>query len=101
MVCLRPIGAFGGEVKYFVSFCFRGEFGSLNSYDICICVVNTQFELPEFVFNGIYVDLGYNEIYLTFTAGSVCLCGVCSHVVVLGMSVRLSWYIMWWFRWLQ
>ena len=30
----------------------------------------------------------YNEISLTFTAGPVCLCGVCSYVVVLGLSVR-------------
>ena len=28
-------------------------------------------------------------MYLTFTAGSVFLCGVRSHVVVLGLSVRL------------
>ena len=32
----------------------------------------------------------YDEISLTFTAGSVCLCGVCSPVVVLGVFVRLS-----------
>ena len=42
----------------------------------------------------VYVDLKYNEIYPTFTAGYVCLCGVCSHVVVLGLSGRLSWYPM-------
>ena len=30
-----------------------------------------------------------------FTVGYVCLCGVCRHVVVLGLSVRLSWYPMW------
>ena len=45
--------------------------------------------------NSVYVDLKYNEIYLTFTAGSECLCGMCSHVVVLGLSVRLSRYAMW------
>ena len=28
--------------------------------------------------------------FLTFTAGFVCMCGVCSPVVVLGLSVRLS-----------
>ena len=29
--CLvHPIGAQGGEVMYFVSFCFRGELGYLN-----------------------------------------------------------------------
>ena len=27
---------------------------------------------------------------MTFTAGSVCLCGVSRHVVVLGLFVRLS-----------
>ena len=43
-----------------------------------MCVVNKQFELLEFVFESVYVDLQYDEIYLTFTAGSVCLCGVCS-----------------------
>ena len=36
-----------------------------------------------------------DEISLTFTAGSVCLCGVCSPVVVLRMSVTLSWYPLW------
>ena len=55
-----------------------------------MCVVNKQFELLEFVFDPIYVDLQYDEISLTFTAGSGCLCGVCSPVVVLGLSVRLS-----------
>ena len=48
-----------------------------------MCVVNKQFELREFVFDSIYVKLQYDEIYLTFTAG----------------SVRLSWYPMW-MKWL-
>ena len=51
-----------------------------------------DIELLEFVFESVYVDLQYDEISLTFTAGSVCLCGVCSPVVVLGLAVRLSWY---------
>ena len=38
-----------------------------------MCVANTQFELLEFVFDSVYVDLQY-EISLTFTAGSVSLC---------------------------
>ena len=59
-----------------------------------MCVVNKQFELLELFFESVYVDLQYDEISLTFTAGSVCLCGVCSHVKVLGLSVRLSWYPM-------
>ena len=36
-----------------------------------MCVVNKQFELLEFVFESVYVDLQYDEISLTFTAGSV------------------------------
>ena len=59
-----------------------------------MCVVNTQFELLEFVLDSIHVDLQYDEISLTFTAGSVSLCCDCSHVVVFSLSVRLSWYPM-------
>ena len=55
---------------YFWCFGFRGELGFLNCDDVCMCVVNKQFELLEFV--------------------SVCLCGVSSPVVVLGLFVRLS-----------
>ena len=88
---MQHIGAHGGEVVHFGSFCFRGELGFLNCDDICICVVNKQFELIEFVFDFVYVDLQYVEISLTFTAGYVCLCGVCSHVVFFGLSLRLSW----------
>ena len=55
-------------------------------------VVNKQFEILEYVFDSVYVDLQYDDISLTFTAGSVlCLCGVCSPVIILGLSVRLSW----------
>ena len=90
---------------------YRGEL----SGDVCMCVVNKQFELLEFVFDSVYVDLQYDEIsltftagyvdlqydeiYLTFTAGYVSLCCVCGHVVVFGLSVSLSWYPMW-MRWL-
>ena len=89
--CLvRHIGAHGGEAMYFGSFCFRGEIGFLNCDDICMCVVNKQFELLEFVFDSVYVELKYNVISQTFTAGSVCLCGVGA----LALSVRLSWYPM-------
>ena len=75
--------------------CFRGDHGVLNCNDICMYVANRQFELLEFVFDSIYVDLQYDEIYFTFTDGSVSLCCVCSHVAVFGLSVRLSWYPMW------
>ena len=57
---------------YFWCFGFRGELGFLNCDDVCMCVVNKQFELLEFV------------------SGPVCLCGVSSPVVVLGLFVRLS-----------
>ena len=67
---------------YFGCFDFRG--GLLNCDDVCMCVVNKQF------LESVYVDLQYDEISLTFTAGSMCLCGVSSHVVVLGLFVRLS-----------
>ena len=98
--CLvQPVGTHGGEVMYFGCAYFRGELGFLNCDDIRMCVVNKQFGRLEFVFDSVYVDLQYDEIYLTFTAGSVSLCCVCGHVVVSGMSVRLSVYPMW-MRWL-
>ena len=59
--------------------------GFLNCDDVCMCVVNKQFELLEFVSESVYVDLQYGEISLTFTAGPVCLCDVSSPVVVLGL----------------
>ena len=98
--CLvQPIGSHCCEVMYFGYFGFRGELGFLNCDDVCMCVVNTPFGLLEFVFDSVYVDLQYDEISLTFTAGSVSLCCVCSHVVVFGLSVScLSWYPMW-MRW--
>ena len=59
------------EVIYFCCFGFRGELTFLNCNDICMCVVNKQFELLEFVFDSVYVDLQYDEISLTFTTGYV------------------------------
>ena len=47
--------------------------------------MNKQFEFLEFVSESVNVDLQYDEISLTSTAGSVCLCGVSSPVVVLGL----------------
>ena len=44
--CLvKSIGMYGGEVMYFVCFCFRSELGFLNCDDICMWVVNKQFQL--------------------------------------------------------
>ena len=64
----------------------------------CMCVLNKQFELLDVVFDSVYVDLQYDEISFTLTAGSVSLYYVCGHVVVFGVSVRLQWYPMW-MRW--
>ena len=73
--CLvQPFVAHCCEVMYFGCFKFSGELGFLNCDDICMCVVNKQFKLIEFVFE---------YVYLTYTAGSVCSCGVCSPVVVI------------------
>ena len=83
---------------YFGGVCFRGELDFLNCQDICVCVLNEQFELLEFVFYSVSVDLQYDAISLTFTAVFVSLCCVCSHVIVFGLSVSLLWYprLMWW-----
>ena len=63
---LQPIGTHGGEVMYFGCVRFRCELGFLNCGDICMCVMNKQFELLEFVFDYVYVGLQYDEISLTF-----------------------------------
>ena len=52
-----------------------------------MCVVNKQFELLNFFFDSVYVDLQYDEISLTFTAGSVSLC--CVPVLCLWSRGRL------------
>ena len=56
---------------YFGCFGFRGELGFLNCDDVCMCVVNKQCELLEFIFYSVYDDLQYDEISLPFTAGCV------------------------------
>ena len=92
---------------YFLCFGFRGELGFLNCDDVCMCVVNKQFELLEFVSESVYVDLQYDEISLTFTAGPVCLCGVSSPwsvcevvvvppYVVLAVTVIHVLLCVWW-----
>ena len=77
-LCILGVLAFGVSLVF------------LNCDDVCMCVVNKQFELLEFVSESVYVDLQYDVNSLTFTAGPVCLCGVSSPVVVLGLFVRLS-----------
>ena len=61
---------------YFGCVCFKSELGFLNWDDICMCVVNKQLELLEFVFDSVYVDLQYDEIYLIFLLLGLCPCVV-------------------------
>ena len=77
---MQPIATHGVNVMYFGCVCLKGELGFLNCDDICMCVVNKQLELLEFVFYSVYIDLQYDEISLTFTAESVSLCCVCGRV---------------------
>ena len=73
--CLvQHIDSHGSEVMKLGCVCFRGELGFLNCDDICMCVVNKQFEFLEFVFESVYVDLQYDEIYLTFFLMDLCPC---------------------------
>ena len=51
-----------------------------------MCVVNKQFELSPFMLTCSMMRSFHDR----FTAGPVCLCGVSSLVVVLGLFVRLS-----------
>ena len=58
---------------YFGCFDFRGEIGFLNCDDVCMCVVDKQFELLKFVFktlcevNAKIVDL----LFLTKTKQNI------------------------------
>ena len=97
--CLvQPIVAHCCDVMYFSFFGFRGELSFLNFDDICMCVVNTQFELLEFVLSPFMLTCSMMRFISLFAAVYVCLYGVCSPVVVLGLSVRLLWYPMLWVR---
>ena len=84
----QPIGAHRREVMYLWCFGFRGEPGFLNCDDVCMCVMNKQFELLEFVSESVYVDLQYDEISLTFTDGPVCLCGVSSPEYIVIYAIK-------------
>ena len=72
---MQPIGTHGSEVMYVGCVCFRGELGFLN-YDICMCVVNRQFEPLEFVFDSVDVDLCIMMRFLSFILLGMCPCGV-------------------------
>ena len=83
--CLvQPIGAHCCEVMYFGCFGFRGEFGFLNCDDVCMWVVNKQFEHLEFVSEFMLTCM---MRFLSLLLLGLC---VCSPVVVLGLFVKLS-----------
>ena len=91
--CLvQAIGTHRGEVMYFGCVCFRGEPDFLKCDDICMCVVNKQFEPIDFVFDSVYVDLQYCSlcpcvvsevmwssmlVCLWGCRGTLCGCGGC------------------------
>ena len=75
---MQPIGAHGGGVMYFWSFfLFMGELGFLNCNDICMCVVNKQFE-SGFVSTADYV-LEMSVVCIVGGVGEMCMvyCAVC------------------------
>ena len=47
---VQPIGSHCCEVMYFSCFGYRDELGFLNCDDVCMWVVNKQFELLKYVF---------------------------------------------------
>ena len=71
---------------YFWCFGFRGELGFLNCDDVCMCVVNKQFELLEFVSESVYVDLLYDEISLTFNNNNIII--TYSSIALISSSIR-------------
>ena len=60
---------------YFWCFGFRGELGFLNCDDVCMCVVNKQFELLEFVSESVYVYLQMMR-FLSLLLLGLCVCVV-------------------------
>ena len=82
---VQPIGSHCCEVMYFRCFgcfgCFgfRGELGFLNCDYVCMCVVNKQFGLLEFVFDSVYVDLRMMRFL------SLLLLGLCPRIVYVVM----------------
>ena len=97
--CLvQPISTHGSEIMYFGCVCFRGELGFLNCDDICMCVVNKQFELLEFVFYSFMLTCNMMR-FLSLLLLGLCACVVSVVRLSSGLYVRLSWYPMW-MRWL-
>ena len=49
---MQHIRAPCGEVMYFGCFCFMGELGFLNCDDICMSVMNKQFDFNSSMFHS-------------------------------------------------
>ena len=82
---MQPIAAHCCDV---MCFGFRDELGFLNCDDVCMCVVNKQFELLEFVSESVYVDLQLR--FLSLSLLGLCVCVV---LVVLGLFVRFRCFV--------
>ena len=54
---MQSISAHGHEVMYFECVFYRDELDFLNCDSICMRVVKMQFELLEFGFDSLYVNL--------------------------------------------
>ena len=79
-----------------MSFCFRGDLCFLNCDDICMCFVHRISSLSSLSLFLIPCMLTCRMRFLSCLL--LGLCGVCSHLDVLCLSVRLFWYPMWWMR---
>ena len=62
------------EVMYFWCFDFRGELGFLNCDNICMYVVNKQFELLEFL--SLFVLTCNMMRFISLLLLGLCACGV-------------------------
>ena len=75
MSLVQPIGAYCCEVMYLGCFGFRGELGFLNCDDICMYLVNKQFELLEFVLSPFMLTCSMMRFLLLLLLG-LCDCVV-------------------------
>ena len=74
--CLvQAIGAHCCEVMYCGCFGFRGELGFLKCGDVCMCVVNKQVELLEFVLSLFMLTCNMMR-FLSLLLLGLCVCVV-------------------------
>ena len=70
-----PIVAHCCEIMHFGWVDFRGELGFLNCDDICMCVMNKQFELLEFVLSLFMLTCSMMR-FLSILLLGLCVCVV-------------------------